>query len=711
MQHSAVERRVADRRQGSAWLAAVDLETSASRALLDAGPWPALLLDARTLQVIANRHWQQHYGPVSRPGLRGVLGSLPRSWRRPLHGLMARMSGHGQSVTETLQVEGAAGQRWQLQLQLNQRGQQASGWLLQAVPLVLQADAGDGLPQMQVRQSMLDASVDCIKVVNVDGSLRHMNRSGCLALGVSPDEQAFGMPWLDLLPADIRGRGRRALARAVAGRHARFSGKSVVDGQPAQYWDNLLTPMLDPDGRVSGVLCVSRNITAQREAELRLQRSSEIDALTGLFNRSAFMRRLRRLTGRSGGGRPLGLMMIDLDHFKHTNDTLGHPAGDHLLRVLGRRLDAAVGSQGMVTRLGGDEFAILVSDIDDAPALAQMAERLRLLAYQPIHYAGKVINGGMSVGCALYPHDGASADELLRAADTALNDLKANGRGGVRMYSLRLLEAAEQAAGQLRLARQIVRNGGVQPYYQPKVRLSDGGQVGFEALLRWQERQDGQMAISCQMDEAFADYELAVGLAEQMHNKVLADMASWQRQGLPVLPVAINASPVEFLRDDFAEGLLERAALHGIAPALLEVEITEQVLADRGAAFVVRALHKLKDAGVRIALDDFGTGHSSLAHLRDYPIHCLKIDRSFISRMECEPSIRAIIQAVATLGPSLQIDLVAEGVENIRQRELLLAAGCRLGQGFLYAPALPAAAVAQCLGKLNGPPQLQVVGY
>lgn len=161
-----------------------------------------------------------------------------------------------------------------------------------------------------------------------------------------------------------------------------------------------------------------------------------------------------------------------------------------------------------------------------------------------------------------------------------------------------------------------------------------------------------------------------------------------------MLPVAINASPVEFLRDDFAERLLARLAGSGVAPSLVEIEITEQVLAERGSAYVVRALRRLKQAGVRIALDDFGTGHSSLSHLRDYPIDCLKIDRSFISRMEAEPAILAIIRAVATLGPSLGLDLVAEGVENIGQRELLLECGCRLGQGFLYAPALPACAVA-----------------
>ena len=676
-------------------------------ALLDASPHPVVMLDRRSGCVLANRHWQHCHGVLPRPGLRGLLAVLPASWRRPLHGLMRAMDGRGQTVVETIRWPGLDGQPWRLQLQLNYRAGEPVAWLLECQRVEAGSHDGRLLPQVQLQASMLDAALDCIKVISLDGRLRHMNRAGCLALGLAPESAQFGMPWLELLPATVRSQGRRALARAGSGKAARFSGRSVVDGQAVQYWDNRLSPMYDGAGQVVSILCVSRNITAQREAEQRLRLQAHSDALTGLCNRGAFLQRLRQMIGQCRRqGRVLGLLLIDLDHFKHTNDTLGHAAGDHLLRVLARRMAAAIGPQGVVTRLGGDEFAVLLPDVAGVAELEAMAGQVRQLAQQPVHYAGQPINGGMSIGCARYPDDGSDAAQLLRAADTALNDLKANGRGGVRAYCARLLEAAEQAAGQLRLARQIVHEAAVLPYYQPKVRLSDGVQVGFEALLRWRLRNGQHQVASCQMDQAFADYELAVGLAEQMHGKVLADMAGWLASGLSVLPVALNASPVEFLRDDFAERLLARAQAHGVPPWLLEVEITEQVLADRGAAFVVRALHKLKDAGVRIALDDFGTGHSSLAHLRDYPIHCLKIDRSFISRMEAEPAIRAIIHAVVTLGPGLQIDLVAEGVENIRQRELLLAAGCRLGQGFLYAPALPAAAAAmrlrQPLQAVNG---------
>lgn len=546
---------------------------------------------------------------------------------------------------------------------------------------------------------MLDASLDCIKLLNIDGTLRHMNRSGCLALGVPLEERDFGMLWLDLLPPEVRDRGRRALVLASAGRSARFGGKSAVNGQKAQYWDNILTPMFDADGEVTGILCVSRDVTRQQEAEQRLRIACEVDELTGLPNRRSFNRRLRASIHqqRERGG-TLGLMIIDLDHFKHVNDTLGHPAGDHLLRMLAKWLTGLMPVGALVARLGGDEFAILVEDVD-ADALMAAADKIGLLSDYPVNYAGQVFNTGMSVGCALYPRDAHDQAGLLKAADTALNDLKANGRGGVRMFSRRLMAFAELAASQRLIARQLVRDAAALPYYQPKVDLRDGTVVGYEALLRWRRPDGDGVEANCQLDEAFRDYELASRLAELMHLQVLADIAGWQARGLQVVPVAINAAPVEFLRDDFAENLLEKMQRFGVSPTLVELEVTEQVLSDRGSAFVARALGVLKSAGMRIALDDFGTGHSSLAHLRDYPIDTLKIDRSFVARMVEEPAISAIVEAIGKLGPSLRLELVAEGVESLCQRQILLRAGYRIGQGFLYDRAIQASEVAARLAS------------
>ncbi len=534
---------------------------------------------------------------------------------------------------------------------------------------------------------MLDVSVDCIKILRPDGSLKHMNRSGCVALGVPEHETEFGMKWLDLLPAEIRPRGMRALQAARQGKNARFAGMSLAGGKP-QHWDNIPTPMKDEDGSTIGILCVSRDVTLQREAEKRLRFASDHDELTGLPNRRALKQRLTYLLGKPHAEDDmLGLLLLDLDHFKHVNDTLGHSAGDHLLRILAKRLESLNSAECFVARLGGDEFAVVIQHLADEATVLQVAQQVRAQLHTPITYGGKPLNGGMSIGCAIAPRDATDAQSLMKKADTALNDIKANGRGGIRMFHPCMLEAAQRTATQLNQARHIVRNGNIRTHYQPKVSLQDGRLLGFEALMRWHCPELG-LQLPHTIEAAFDDYELATQLADFTQNQVLSDLSQWAQQGLPLVPVAINAAPVEFLRDDYAERLLSRIARYHIAPHWIEVEITEHMLADRGAAFVVRAAQQLKAAGVRIALDDFGTGHSSFTHLRDYPVHALKIDCEFVRRMEQESTIYAIVQAIAQLGPNLGLDVIAEGVETATHRQMLLEAGCIIGQGFLFSEAL-----------------------
>lgn len=461
--------------------------------------------------------------------------------------------------------------------------------------------------------------------------------------------------------------------------------------------------MKDDQGRTTSILCVSRDVTLQREAQLRLKVASEVDALTELLNRRAMKSRLNRAVTRARQtGSRVGLLLIDLDHFKNVNDTLGHPAGDHLLRVLSRRVKSNLPASTTIGRLGGDEFAVLIEDVGDEQQVVGIAHQILKQIVAPITHSGRVINGGMSMGGALFPRDAWDASGLMACADTALNDLKAGGRGGIRMFSDRMTQAAQHAASQLNLARQIIRNRVVEPWYQPKVLLADGSLIGFEALLRWRDP-DGTIHLPGSVAEAFKDYELASGLASQMHDRILADMVAWRDRGLPLLPISINAAPVEFMRDDFAVRLLQRLDAHGIAPELIEIEVTEHILLERGAEFVANALRVLKANGVRISLDDFGTGHSSFAHLRDYPVDNVKIDRSFVMRMNGEPTILAIVEAISRLGPALAIDVIAEGVETDRQRETLASAGCRFGQGFLFDRALSAEAVIARLEKIDPP--------
>lgn len=551
---------------------------------------------------------------------------------------------------------------------------------------------------LRAHTDMLDVSVDCIKIVRPNGTVSHMNLSGCVALLGQEKVKKFDMEWLSLLPPEVRDKGQIAITSAAKGQNARFAGMSG-EGDARQYWDNILTPVVNEEGQTTSILCVSRDVTLQRIAENKLRISSERDELTGLMNRRSFKQKFKKsLLKAKNTKQNLGLMLIDLDHFKHINDTLGHLAGDHLLRILSKRLNRSCDQNTYVARLGGDEFAVVVNDLQDLEHFKKAAQTVLNQLDQPITYAGKLINGGMSIGCALYPNDAKDSSNLLKFADTALNNLKEGGRGGVRFFNQEMLEITIQKATQLETARKIVRENTIEPYYQPKVNLQTGKIIGFEALLRWQHAEFG-IQLPSTVAEAFNDYELATKLAETMHVKVFSDMAHWIQCGLEVVPVSINASPVEFMRDNYAEILLKRLEKYQIPYYLIEIEITEHILAERGYIYVARALNKLKQVGIRIALDDFGTGHSSLTHLHDYPVDSLKIDCGFVHRMNSELPIHAIVQGISQLGPILSLDIIAEGIETEEQLESLKQVGCSLGQGFLFSRAIDASHVVEMLGE------------
>lgn len=675
------------------------IPTHMLHAVLDGMPQLVWVTDAAGERDYGNSAWQEFTGSRSTEG--GWLQWVHADDYDSAHQMWTQSLRSGQVFQGEYRLLYHSGEhRWLLmEARFQKQAGPTSGlWYLTGADIHSRVQAQQELAHNVVMQkNMLDASVDCIKLLRPDGTLIHMNQSGCDALGVAPDS-GFGHRWLPLLPPEVREKGEKALQQAVQGENARFAGMSALPGMAPMHWDNILTPVKDASGNTTSILCVSRDITLQREAEIRLREVSEQDPLTSLPNRRAFNTRLKRLLtlSRDESG-IVGLMVLDLDHFKHVNDTLGHAAGDHLLRVLSRRLKQCMPHNGMVARLGGDEFAVVVGPLRTKEELQVVADKVLAQIEAPITYTGKLINGGLSIGCALFPQDARDASTLMKCADTALNDLKAGGRGGVRMFSARMMQATEQAAAQLERARRIVRSDAIVPHYQPKVQLADGKVVGFEALLRWRDTQ-GRMQSPATVLAAFKDYELATRIGETMRTKVLADMAQWLEAGLPALPVSLNAAPVEFLRDDYAENLLEQLQAYGLPTHLVEIEITEHILGERGSGFVIRALNLLKNAGVRIALDDFGTGHSSLAHLRDYPVDCLKIDCDFVRRIGEDPTILAIVQAVGQLGPNLKLDLVAEGVETEDQRRLLLAAGYRIAQGYLFGKASSAHTVAQLLG-------------
>jgi predicted signal transduction protein with EAL and GGDEF domain len=350
-------------------------------------------------------------------------------------------------------------------------------------------------------------------------------------------------------------------------------------------------------------------------------------------------------------------------------------------------------------RLGGDEFAIVVGRARTQQEVAAVALQVLRQTDAPITYAGKAIHFGLSIGCVVFPQDAEGITDLMKRADMALNELKARSRGGVRMFDKRLLAIAEDATTQLKRAARIVRDGSVRAFYRPVIGLADGQVAGLDAALRWHQPGVRGLRPASEIMEAFNHYEPAVGIADLMQERVFSDIARWLEQGFDPLPVSIRVALVEFLQNDFAERLLEKMGRFRIPKQWIGINVSERVLVERGMAYATRALRLLRDEGVRIALDDFGTGRSSFVRVPEYPIDCLKMDRSLVERMGAEPSMRAIVETTAKLGSSLSIDVVAKGIETAAQVRLVKDAGCVMGQGPFFGAKLDGDAAAALLGS------------
>jgi diguanylate cyclase (GGDEF)-like protein/PAS domain S-box-containing protein len=535
-----------------------------------------------------------------------------------------------------------------------------------------------------LNRSILESSADCIKIISSDGSIELMNAPGLCAMELDSPYQVMGRDWPSLWPAAMQSSVRDALDQARGGAPARFTGFCPTALGSPRWWDVVVTPMRSEDGTVVRLLAISRDITVTRAAAEELRRASEHDWLTGLPNRRAFESHLQAATLRAmESGSAVGLLLIDLDHFKHVNDTLGHAAGDLLLKTFSRRLRESVRAQDYVARLGGDEFAVILHRVQDEAELLDAGRSILSRLHDPIVFDGRMVSSRASIGGAMFPRDAGCANDLLKHADTALYALKASGRGGTKLFHGYMREQLQLAATQLSLARIGIADRTLLPVYQSKVELGSGRIIGFEALMRWQHPTRG-LQLPDTLAEAFKDYELASAIGEQVQQRVLGDIAEWTERSLAFGRVSINAAPAEFLRDDYAERLLDRLADQSIPPRLIEIEVTEHVFLDRGADYVSRALQALHDAGVVISLDDFGTGYSSLSHLRDFPVDIVKIDRSFVAKVTLDPEIAAIVTAVIDLAASLSIDVIAEGIETTDQASFLQIAHCSFGQGYLF---------------------------
>lgn len=449
-----------------------------------------------------------------------------------------------------------------------------------------------------------------------------------------------------------------------------------------------LTPEFGKDGDVASVLAVGRDITELCASRLKIHQMAFYDTLTALPNRALFADRMRQMIAEAfRHGKAAGVMMIDLDRFKTVNDTMGHRAGDELLRKTAARLGTCVRAYDTVARLGGDEFAILLPEIRSGDDLGRVATKMLDALSQPFLLNGKEVFVSCSIGIALYPSDSAEADDLLKFADSAMYSAKRSGRNKFRFYSRELTDSAnERLMLESDLRRAIERNE-LELYYQPKVRLGDGALIGSEALLRWRHPQRGMVPPDKFIGIA-EDSGLIVEIGEWVLIEACRTACAWNGIGKPLRKVAINLSARQFQIGGLIETVREALEATGCYPEWIELEITESLLLDEDCE-ALDMLKAFRSLGISIAIDDFGTGYSALSYLTRFPIDTLKIDQSFIRGITADRYSAELVKAILTLAHCLGYRVVAEGVETEEQAAFLQAHACEIAQGYLYGRPLP----------------------
>jgi diguanylate cyclase (GGDEF)-like protein/PAS domain S-box-containing protein len=444
-----------------------------------------------------------------------------------------------------------------------------------------------------------------------------------------------------------------------------------------------LTAERDVSGEVISVLAVGRDITELNASRRKIHQMVFYDSLTSLPNRALFNDRLRQLLkDASWHGQMAGVMLLDLDRFKVINDTLGHPAGDELLRETAGRLKNCVRSYDTTARLGGDEFAILLSDIRTGDDLGRIANKILEAFDEPFILEGKEVFISSSVGISVYPDDSSDADDLIKQADSAMYFAKRSGRNNFRFYSRDLTASSSESLMLESELRRAVERKELELYYQPKIWLTDGALIGSEALLRWNNPQRGLVSPD-QFISIAEDSGLIVGIGEWVLHEACRTARNWNGANKPLHKVAINLSARQFQSNDLLKTVTDALEETGCYPEWIELEITESLLLDEHNG-VLETLEAFRSMGITIAIDDFGTGYSALSYLACYPIDTLKIDRSFIHTVTTDNFRAELVKAIISVAKSLGQHVVAEGVETEEQVAFLRAHGCQIAQGYLY---------------------------
>jgi diguanylate cyclase (GGDEF)-like protein/PAS domain S-box-containing protein len=453
--------------------------------------------------------------------------------------------------------------------------------------------------------------------------------------------------------------------------------------------EDSVAPILGGDGVSAGSVLVFRDVTVARALAEQLAHLAEHDSLTGLPNRLLLNDRLDQLIARAGRNTSLiAVLFLDLDGFKHINDSLGHPTGDMLLESVARRLQGCVRAPDTVSRQGGDEFVVLLQDVQHAEAAAITARRILQAVAKPHALDHHELHISASIGISVYPDDGPDAATLLKNADTAMYQAKENGRNNFRFFKPEMnVRAVERQTMEEDLRRALERFE-LTLHYQPIVNLKSGDITGAEALLRWTHPTRGSV-MPAQFIPVAEDSGLILPIGAWVLREACMQAKTWVDEGLRPITMSVNVSPLQFRSEDFLKSLTTTLDETGLASESLNIEVTESALMER-AKFGAPILKTLRDRGVQVAVDDFGTGYSSLSYLRKLPLDSLKIDRSFVHQITTTPGDTTIVSAIISMGRSLNLRVVAEGVESAEDMAFLKTQNCDEAQGFYLSRPIPA---------------------